>query len=348
MKRIISIFLSLSIFISLFTVSVSAALEETGTYYYKDFSYRYINNNKVGISKYNGTASKVTIPSEINGCKVTKLFEADIDEGFVSGGFSNNKYIKEVIIPDTVEKIGMFCFDKCSNLKKVKFGKNVKELDMWAFLDCKSLTSINIPDAMTDFDSQPFAGTNITKIHLTENIKSADFYWFKLKTITVSKNNKNFSAKDGVLYNKKKTSLVYFPSHKNKKKFKIPEKVQTIKEWAFYASVKVKKLVLPKNLKLIASSAFCETNITDIKFTGKKKVELRKYAFFDCKKLKSITIPKNVTKIGKQALGFYDTNDENPYKEIYHKIKDFTIKGKKNSAAYKYAKKNGFKFVVIK
>ncbi len=347
MKRIISILLALVILISISAVSASAGLVENRTYYYKDFSYHYITSNQIGIDSYSGTASKVTIPSEINGCKVTALGDCDIEEGFVSGGFAYNKYIEEVIIPDTIEYIGMFCFNECYNLKKVKLGKNVKEIGIWAFLDCKSLKSINIPEAITDFDSQPFAGTNITKIRLTQNIKSADLLWLNLKAITVSKKNKFFTAKDGVLYNKKKSSLVYYPNAKSKKTFKIPNKVQNIKKWAFDNTTKLKKVVLPKNLKLIESSAFCSTNISKIIFTGKKKVTLQKYAFWECKKLKSVTVPKNVIKIGKQALGFYTTDDEKNHKDIDHKIKNFTIKGKKNSAAHKYTKKYKFKFVAV-
>lgn len=347
MKRIISILLALVILISISAVSASAGLVENRTYYYKDFSYHYITSNQIGIDSYSGTASKVTIPSEIDGHKVTTVFGAEIDEGGAYGSFSHNKYIEEVIIPDTIEYIGMFCFNECYNLKKVKLGKNVKEIGIWAFLDCKSLKSINIPEAITDFDSQPFAGTNITKIRLTQNIKSTDLLWLNLKTITVSKKNKFFTAKDGVLYNKKKSSLVYYPNAKSKKTFKIPNKVQNIKKWAFDNTTKLKKVVLPKNLKLIESSAFCSTNISKIIFTGKKKVTLQKYAFWECKKLKSVTVPKNVTKIGKQALGFYATDDEKNHKDIDHKIKNFTIKGKKNSAAHKYAKKYKFKFVAV-
>lgn len=347
MKRIISILLALVILISISAVSASAGLVENRTYYYKDFSYHYITSNQIGIDSYSGTASKVTIPSEIDGHKVTRICGAEIDEGGVYGSFSHNKYIEEVIIPDTVTEIGDFSFKNCSNLKRVRFGKNVKVFGMWTFSKCYNLTTINLPETLTDFDSDPFAETNITKIHLTKNIKSADFYFLYIKSVTVSKNNKDFSAKDGVLYNKKKTSLVYFPSHKNIKKFKIPDKVQTIKDGAFTNSAKVKKIILPKNLKLIEEFAFYESTINSFKFTGKKKVELQKYAFWDCKKLKSITIPKNVTKIGKQAFGFYDTYDEKQYKEIEHKMKSFTIKGKKNSAAHKYANKYKFKFVAV-
>ena len=61
MKRIISILLALVILISISAVSASAGLVENRTYYYKDFSYHYINDNQIGVDGYSGTASKVTI-----------------------------------------------------------------------------------------------------------------------------------------------------------------------------------------------------------------------------------------------------------------------------------------------
>ena len=71
--------------------------------------------------------------------------------------------------------------------------------------------------------------------------------------------------------------------------------------------------------------------------------EIPAHDFMDCPNLKSVTIPSTVKKIGKQAFGYvyYGKN----YKT--KKVSGFTIKGKKGSAAYKYAKKNGFEFVAI-
>ena len=65
------------------------------------------------------------------------------------------------------------------------------------------------------------------------------------------------------------------------------------------------------------------------------------YAFNNCKNLKKISVPKSVKKIGKKAFGY----KEKGVRDI--KIKGFTIKGYKGTAAEKYAKKNKFKFVEL-
>ena len=76
---------------------------------------------------------------------------------------------------------------------------------------------------------------------------------------------------------------------------------------------------------------------------SKKVKTIGKQTFYDCDSLKSITIPKNVKKIGKRAFGYI----YNYSSDEYIKIKNFKIKGKKGSAAEKYAKNEGFKFIGI-
>ena len=64
------------------------------------------------------------------------------------------------------------------------------------------------------------------------------------------------------------------------------------------------------------------------------------YAFYDCADLQSVKVPKSVKNIGKKALGYYALD----WYGIDKKVKNFTVKGKKGTAAQKYAKKNGLKF----
>ena len=74
--------------------------------------------------------------------------------------------------------------------------------------------------------------------------------------------------------------------------------------------------------------------------------EIEDRAFDNCKSLKSITIPASVKKIGKMAFGYvlkYQPSGDESYIDV--PIKGFTIKGYKDTAAEKYAKKNGFKIV---
>ena len=61
--------------------------------------------NKITITKYNGSAEEVTIPEEINGIPVTAIGDE---------AFKNNATLKDVIIPLNIEKIGKDAFAGCS------------------------------------------------------------------------------------------------------------------------------------------------------------------------------------------------------------------------------------------
>ena len=65
-------------------------------------------------------------------------------------------------------------------------------------------------------------------------------------------------------------------------------------------------------------------------------------AFDGCTSLKSITITSSVKSISENAFGYYLNSSHE-----YEKVAGFTIYGTKGSAAEKYAKDNGFKFVEL-
>ena len=68
---------------------------------------------------YRGTASKVTIPSEV------KQIGSEV--------FKEHQELTQVTIPDSVTKIGADAFRNCSNLTKVDGGKNLKTVARGAF-----------------------------------------------------------------------------------------------------------------------------------------------------------------------------------------------------------------------
>lgn len=123
------------------------------------------------------------------------------------------------------------------------------------------------------------------------------------------------------------------------KTLKLPKTITNIEKYKLSDKVYLKSVFLPKSMKKIGIGAFFNDNkLSKVIFTGKMNIRIENKAFIGCKKLKKITIPKSVKKIGKKAFG---------YKLNGSKIKGFTIKGYKGTAAEKYAKKNKFKFVEL-
>lgn len=144
----------------------------------------------------------------------------------------------------------------------------------------------------------------------------------------------------------------------------IRSKVEYIGQDAFSDCYKLSRLKISANKKLkiasgafactapdsvyipcdVGSWAFCEcTKLTKVTFSNDVK-KISDKAFYGCYGLKTVTVPASVKKIGKYAFGYYIDD----WDGSICKVKGFTIKGAKNSAAEKYAKNNGFTFKSVK
>lgn len=389
MKKILSLLICSAVMLSLFTVNAVASEEDTAIAS-GDYSY-ILNGSEAQIIKYTGNETKVKVPETIDGHKVTKVgFDlANItsyhssrdDDDYDTYESTIGKYgfakkdVVSVTIPDSVKEIGAGCFYKCTKLKKVTLSKNLTFIPQEAFYGCESLFNINLPDKVKEICDGSFNKTNIESLKLPKNLSYLNIdslYKTPLKKITVASGNKTYSAKGGVLYNKKKTILEYYPRYKETKSFTIPKSVRRIRVNAVFRTKYLEKLIVSKNVRTIETNAFeqnkklttitfknskalkideeCFYNckkLSKVNFSSKAKTTICMNAFADCKKLKKIYLPKKV-KIKDYGLGYtlaeYDT-----YLEDYFalEIKGFTIEGKKNSPAHKYAKKNKFKFIAV-
>ena len=130
----------------------------------------------------------------------------------------------------------------------------------------------------------------------------------------------------------------------------IPSGVKSIGTEAFSFCKSLKSVTIPSGVKSIGGGAFynCKS-LTSIKIPSGVK-SIGAYAFRDCKSLTSVTIPSSVKSIGENAFGYYLKNAIGYYLNSsyeYEKVAGFTIYGTKGSAAEKYAKDNGFKFVEL-
>ncbi len=108
-----------------------------------------------------------------------------------------------------------------------------------------------------------------------------------ISDINVSKDNKYLLSKDGVLYNKKMTELLYYPAFKKGKVFKVPGTVKSIANYAFTDNRYLKKVTLNKGLKKIGSYAFSESNIQTINIPSSVK-KIGDNGFNGCMELKNI------------------------------------------------------------
>ncbi len=108
-----------------------------------DFWYAPLGNNTAAIGAVDTELSGVIeIPETLDGYTITEI---------ANDGFSETK-ITDVIIPDTVTRIGEYSFSHCPNLKNVVIPYSVKIIDYCAFANCPELTYMFIPDSVTNIE----------------------------------------------------------------------------------------------------------------------------------------------------------------------------------------------------
>lgn len=84
--------------------------------------------------------------------------------------FSSFYNLKEVKIPDTVERIGRGAFQNCGALEKVVLPKNISELPNNLFLQCKKLEQVTIPESVLKIGDQAFFATSIKNIVIPKSV----------------------------------------------------------------------------------------------------------------------------------------------------------------------------------
>ena len=96
---------------------------------------------------YEGTAKRVIIADTYQGKPVTEIYRE---------AFQSNKSITTVVIPDSVEELGVFAFYECTGLTSVVIPDNVTSIGISAFYYCTGLTSVVIGDSVKSIGSYAF------------------------------------------------------------------------------------------------------------------------------------------------------------------------------------------------
>lgn len=224
-----------------------------------------------------------------NYCEFTKLNDKSTTD------YTILSYYNEL----PVSIIGAEAFEDCSMLTGITIPDSITSISKNAFTGCSSLTGINIPDSVTNINDSAFAGCD------------------SLMYISVNVNNPNYSSRDGVIYNKEKTQIIYVPKS-IRGKITIPDSITNIKEYTF-ENCSLTEITIPDSVTSIGSGAFAGcTNITEatipafaMKYIPKSNLQtvvitsgesITDNSFYGCYSLENISIPDSVTSIGNNAF----------------------------------------------
>ena len=189
----------------------------------------------------------------------------------------------DIIIPETVVKIGDNAFFNCYYLTSISIPESVTSIGKYAFHFCLRLLNATIPKNVKSIGVGAFAGEA------------------SMSDIQVSEDNKYFTSENGILYDKKKKVLIQCPRAKSGE-IKIPESVTNIGEEAFEYCQNVTSIIIPESVTNIGRVAFksCE-NLTSV-VIPQGVTQIEESTFSGCSSLSNVTIPKGVTSISNSAF----------------------------------------------
>ena len=272
---------------------------------YGDYTYT-VSGSNATITKYNGSASTVSIPSKIGSYTVTTIGKE---------AFRNNASLLSVSIPSTVTAIGTSnnpnygAFRDCVKLQTVTIVKGTKDayIDNYAFAGCASLQSVTIPGNYATVRDYAFYGCI--------SLKSATFEKSASSSANQSIGHNAFQGCSSLTELSLPTTLksigkCAFMDCTSLKSLTIPEGVVTIGYEAFRNNASLLSVSIPSTVTAIGTSnnsnygAFrdCAKLQTVTIAKGTSDAYIGHGTFRGCVSLKTIHIPSNFTSIREEAF----------------------------------------------
>lgn len=260
--------------------------------------------------------------------KKAKLEDFDIDSDGILYDYKGKD--EEVIIPSRVVEIASYAFSDFFDMKSLVFEKNskIENIEHETFKDCDLLEGVKLPASIKRVGENAF-DTKIMKkygrgYYLPTEISDYGFLYGPisnevtslvvhpdchrintcmlysdedLESISVSEENKYYSSKDGALYNKDKTEIVFIPKGIERLELSENLNLTTIEKEMFLGYSNLKRVKIPNTVKSIKTSAFRACFSLEEVEIPKSVLTIEDYAFAFCKKLTKITIPSSVVSI---------------------------------------------------
>ena len=146
-----------------------------------------------------------------------------------------NGHDAKVIIPEGIKAIGPCAFWDNQSIEEVVLPESLVSLGGDTFYNCKNLRKVTIPVDVEEIANNPFAGCPL---------------------LSLDNKSKHFKLIDGVLFDKKKTILIYYAISKKNETYKIPSSVQIIGKHSFFLADNLKTVFIPKSVIKLENNPF--------------------------------------------------------------------------------------------
>ena len=240
-------------------------------------------------------------------------------EKIATSAFSGAKYIKNLVIPETVTSIGDKAFQN-SSIVNITLPEGLDKIDNSTFSGCKKLTSILLPESIESIGAGAFYNCeSLTEIDIPDAVttisNTAFETCYKLVSITIGKSVATI-GKSAFLYCNSLANVVFeekssltdlddyqFQWCRSLKTITLPTSLKTMKGDCFSNCNALKEIIVPDGSQLTTIGLFGANNLEKLTFAGSSKLTtIQTSAFENHQKLTSLELPNTVTSIGKGAF----------------------------------------------
>ena len=266
----------------------------------------------------------------------------EIGPNAFQGEFGKPSYLKQVIIPDSVKKIGEFAFAglhsvdtelvvpdsvtelgrgafNAASFPKITIGKGVKSLPPFCCDGNMNLLEIVLPEGLEEMCTSCLGAVRgMRTLHIPESVKI-----FRRRALTGSDlfldggvnfpkhvelvEDLAFDGASGIAEAEIADGVTKvwegaFSGALSLRKVTLPDSVTEIGYKAFAYCKKLSEIVFSKNLKVIGERAFSGNSALTEVVLPDGVEEIAPKAFYACVNLRKVVIPASVKKLGKDAF----------------------------------------------
>lgn len=254
---------------------------------------------------------------------ITKVIIGDGIQSIEASAFQNCRELRKVILPESLSVIGKSAFMGCERLEAVNIPKAVTLIADTSFYMCKSLKDICLSNNISIIERCAFGNCETLSIpSLPISLKKiGDHAFSRCKSISgvlanglteignapfptvgssIRSDSVRYKITNGILIDEKTHSLVQIIDD-SLKEIKIPESINTIKDYAFSHS-QIEKVSIPDSVTNFGKGIFwaCKHLIWVNLPNSMKEIPSNFFAF--CESLSSVCLPQNIQNIGIQAF----------------------------------------------
>jgi hypothetical protein len=209
---------------------------------------------------------------------------------------SSELSVRNVIIPDGIQKIGAFAFYK-REIDIIQFPSSLKRIEAFAFSDCKNLKSLVFPDTLSWIGDLAFYKcSSVQEIWFSNNLEyigEGAFDGCSVRELILPDNVQEIGV--GCFEGCQQLETVQWSAN-----------LKIMRSQLFKDCTSLRVVDLPEGLETIGAEAFhdCE-NLAQITLPS-TLITIGNEAFDGCEKLTDITLPESLQEIGNGAFGSID------------------------------------------